>query len=591
MAFDRVRRTIMVLGSIGHSYFGPLSRPVQIALVVPYALSLAFITSIGGTLQNTIFRSLTGEAPSLYGSVYADAIMRFPGLADWVLSGLHWTWLACGLLISAMAIPQRFVGRILLTTALAAPFGLILSDLLSFPIRDAINTENVIGNLLGGPLAAIAASPGLLIFAAITAGAKPGSIRVATASFAMIVWGILVCVAAYAGFAVLFQPVSQQFEVVLGRPLTGMTYASVSFDGSKKGNRFSFLPKDQIGGESSINGRGERLKIQWKPLRSERFTVSAFLLIDCWPGPTKNLPVGRPFLKVTGVSFVSGSLNTETTFVQTTHDTGASYLYEPRLPSSYWVSDAGKDKLKITHFVSPKDVIEAQISADTAVTLTGAMLRSAGNVSIPVERTLDLQIGPEKYQVLFAKPIVGRRDRALKCHVGKPHLQNGRFSSDEQAMLAGVLLKFEPERPRTFFAARDAKLRVAGASGWFSVDQIPIDGLSRGTLGKTGFLTFSGPIESFRLDGKDVEHRNHDTFAAIGDLKASWLNDGKLRIQGAVGRLWRGPERLSPTRWERMPLELKLALLPFLVGFGGLVEYCRRTFKKFRNAEIVATLR
>src|SRR5579871_3934570 len=79
------------------AFFRLLPLPVLVAIVLPYALSVAFITSIGPQLQQYVLRILSSDAPSLYGAVYDETIAQFPTLPGWLAYGFSWGALFTGI--------------------------------------------------------------------------------------------------------------------------------------------------------------------------------------------------------------------------------------------------------------------------------------------------------------------------------------------------------------------------------------------------------------------------------------------------------------------------------------------------------------
>jgi hypothetical protein len=573
------------------NFFAPLPWSVLLGIALPYAVAISMITSVGGTLQYAVAHFLSSDAPSLYAAVFEEAINRKLTLGTWLIYGFAWPWIAIGCITALVSVRQRQLGRAIITSCWLLPVTITTSDIVHGVIDGVTLTDhmqNLVANFIGGPVAALLAVPALLLLLIIPRWmGSPTLLAVIVAQLSAVAWGAAVCALAFLGYSFLFVPVSQKLELVLAQPVSGMSFAPVSLEGPKPQNKLSFLPKGDVDGTASITAPGGNLTARWQSLRGESYTASIQILVDCVSQDIAQLPAGSPALVRRGIGLVSAKVSEGHSELKLAGGR-ARYLYAPKMPTSYWIDPVGKDKVKIAHFVSPEDPIDIEVSSDAAILISNGAIRYRKGLGYPSRRTLSLMLGSERIIFKFPKPEMRASSRPLQCRTAKSveSARNGSFTIRDGAIYGAILLRFTSEAPPRAYASHDAKLHVAGANGWFGVSDIPIDQLGNDELGATGFLSSIGAAEVFRLDGIDAQITKHDTLLSVGVLKPRYMADGKLHITGVASQMWRGEQRLSPTKWERLPLEVKLALAALLLSIGGLFEFCRRIVRKYTDDDV-----
>ena len=88
-------------------------------------------------------------------------------------------------------------------------------------------------------------------------------------------------------------------------------------------------------------------------------------------------------------------------------------------------------------------------------------------------------------------------------------------------------------------------------------------------------------MSEFVVEGNSKKPSQVENFHGFGDLKMSYLENGKFTIDGKLNAAWVDGRLLNPTRWRMLPTEIKAAFITILLAVIGLLIKLVMLFLKY----------
>ena len=92
-------------------------------VLLPFALCLSLLLSIGPQLEYYLFRMLNNQAPSIYDAAFPEGVVRFPSLSAWLLTSLAWPFLLLALAIVTLSFRTSSLRAVSLSVGVFAFLG------------------------------------------------------------------------------------------------------------------------------------------------------------------------------------------------------------------------------------------------------------------------------------------------------------------------------------------------------------------------------------------------------------------------------------------------------------------------------------
>lgn len=536
--------------------------------VVPLGLLISLLVSTGSYVQDHLFKALTSDAPSIYAAVYSKGFVRFPSFAEWLSIAAYPQFLAIGLLTAYVALLRRRLWPVLAATAIWTALLLTLLDLWNTTFGQAKLAdlpESLIGNALGGVAVAVVVGFALPLFQRIPS-AFPESEEIAAwaAAAGTVLIGLGLSYALWYALYFFFQPVPVDFALVLDPPVGAFVGAS------HKSQLLNFLPDDEVNADIELQSTEAQPLVRWRASpKHSAYALTAHLLAACFdPDLTKFKP-GVPFKTWQNVRSASLHFDRGFTTFKAHGEQASRFWFDRQLPSKVWVKKVGKDDLEVTHFVTEEEALSSSSAGALRLLLSAELVKfdqGRGSVS---PRRLTLTVNGEDTVVDFrhadlpAKPTQCAPVEAT---------QRGDILIPTPYSGVTVLLTLSPaSSERDSYDVDASKFTITGASGWEQVSPIGERDLVGSASGSTDAVLVTGRPLLVEVDGQRQQATEFDSLLIYGKVEGSVLDGRRIRFDGTANMLWRDQVRANPTRWERWPSALQMALLPAFAAVLGFL--------------------
>lgn len=235
--------------------------------------------------------------------------------------------------------------------------------------------------------------------------------------------------------------------------------------------------------------------------------------------------------------------------------------------------------LYISQFLADAN-LQAKTSGDLSIKLTRWLLERDEEKSHFIQRNISLFIDGEQKQISFAPLASNSDDEDLDCnilHNERSALNNLQFDTDP---VAGLFIRIQrTNEPDGYVNDYDGQYELDNMSGWVRTPAVKMRYLSHS--GKINKIYLDDSISEIKVEGKPQELSQGHWFDGLGSLTASYIDEGRLYVNGEYCTAWIDGKRINPTRWETFPIAFKIALGTLLLT---VLAWITRLFAKlWRN--------
>jgi len=572
-----------------------------LATILPVWLAMWIALNIGPQFQYYAVRSLTGTAPSLYGNVFENQIVRIPSLTDWLIGLFDPVFAGISLAACVIAFTRKTPRGIVFTfwwiiTVLVSAYDVVLG--LLFKLDDAFSfLTNIIANTAGAGLLA-------LILAAFLYLRRPSQSGLPVERWISSAFGISasasLAVLGYVVVILFFDPSSVKVRVYLSAPQSGYFYGDVwakskASDTRDRGKpKFDFLaPSPQEYGSIEIRSPMSSPRISWSRADpAVTYDLDVYLFTNCPPSEKPTI-LDRSPGAIHHKEVTSSAIEFDRNSVYaTTSALGRSTpSFRAQGPSPYWLTGDLSQKGGISFFVTDDDRLSASIDEDFEFMMSAPLLRMGpNNKPAYTNRSVQLAANGEKVQISFVlsdqASAAGMKGKILKCAPVESSAidRSGKdliVRTDSPFVAVGE--KFTRRPDSAIVKDKGSTVSIDHGNGWIDIDDVKLQ--TNDPVGPVAMLTFKGEGVQMTLDGQVEPLDKSSTIVLLGGLSGYTESTGKYAFVGQVDVGWKDDERLNPTRWERIRIELQIFLLglaTMLVGaIGGLLVPVLRWL--FRN--------
>lgn len=547
----------------------------------------ALVLSIGPQAQTYLFSLLNSQVPTVYGAVYQQALIQFPSLASWVGEALKWQVVAMGMFVAWFTTknpePRVLFWNTAWSSAAIQSCLDIVGALLWYELTIRWAVENLVANIIGG---AVVAALAVATFAAADFAYKHAPIgpvvRGALSPLVLVLAGLLYCCGAYYVAGIFFEPLPARFDISMSAPSSGATaLKSGPSDVALKDHdrQFSFSPDDSINANVHwISPHGNTV-VRTGTVGEELPSVELRAFGGCVNATeAQKVAAGtQAWLSTSNVShFEIASDNGPTDFETAMPSQIKSKIkIDAGQVTMFSIDEEPSSKsLKVTQFVDKGASVDMH-SSRTAQFFLGLPLMSGDEKKMALKpRMLTLRIGPRTHFVRFWPPksvraIPERTECRVLTDLNPPDRED-QTDIDPKDFLVGVLVTITRPADEKSMSVEDLPIRITSSGGWMTLAGLQAADLRAASLGRLSMLQARGNISDLLLDEVAQTSRQIETYTAVGDLQAQFVQ-GKFRVFGQARRLWKDQSRLNATKWEKLGWEQKSALLAMVVSTIGVL--------------------
>ncbi|PZO01526.1 MAG: hypothetical protein DCF30_07155 [Hyphomicrobiales bacterium] len=414
--------------------------------------------------------------------------------------------------------------------------------------------------------------------------------RYAAAASTVVILGLAINVSTYVLIEALYRPTPVRFDAVISSPADGMFFTPKPTE-ERPQSKFRMIPSETS--QASINWLHPKgnLTSEWKSLRAGAFSAS----IEFYDGCTAEEAVVYKNRDAEGFSLGRVSK------VNLAFNEGYSNLTVPSLSTSFGHSELEADR-PILFFLSEGDVgavssrtVTQFVGAQTKLTISRKVADHAYYLSaILIDGSEDqpklsgqrlrFSVDDKPLDIDIAAPTRTTETKRSACRPIpiRQLMRSGKRMLRNPPLDPGVLLRFTRNPvPADATLGDDISLSVNGDGGWIRMTYGDEKSSRIGQDGKLEVIELRGNFARFELDGVAQAPNPIDSYVLIGDIDGSFPGGNKVRFAGTAKAFWKDRVRQNPTRWERLAIELKIAILGALLSLLAVVS--RAVLKEIWN--------
>jgi hypothetical protein len=553
-------------------------------LILPSWLALSILLGIGPVLQQTIGGVLSDPAPSLYGAVFGEGLIRAISFLEWLTFGFDPPLLVAAFITTVVAFSgkTRFEGAV--RAGFCALITITVSDaaIAIFSDQEVDLGQSLVFNAIG---AAFVAMLFLLAFTAISTISRSG-IKIKEVSylytFTVIISALVTTFFTYTLFNLFFHPSSStEFLVEANFPTSGYTVAGGDLsDGIERPRKpISAFPQDNKAESFDFTGFANKTAVEWKR-REETvsFDVALYILADClWVRDLDDLKVGVPTFQ-DKIDSLDIEISEGHAQLLTDHVGTRTYNLTSPSVTQFWFKADDKGKMNgVQAFVSMGETVSVNPDSGMRIYLGGPLINVEEDRSEPQERAITIALGNTRYKVSAGGEYDENRSRGKCSQVkGFEIEQSGGENSilvrnAKNLLQLGVLVKISRATPDDgIYQVNESLLTFKNLNGWAEIHDLHTDLMRDSHLGTGRGLSIHENLRRLVIDGKPVEVTPTDKLTAVSDLNLGF-EDTYLRASGTATAIWLNNRRLNTTTWERLAEGWQIAIVTGLLGLIGLI--------------------
>lgn len=546
-----------------------VAQPQKIGIFIGFAVMLALVVAPGVYIQEAVWGLLDKDSHTLYAAVHGDSINRLPTFMDWLSISITSEFMAISVSVAAFAVTRQKRADFLYSIFIGVAVWLSLNDTVWAIREDALSVglfvKNVISNLVGAAFVVLLAVVAICASKAISSCGKPLMAK----TIVPVVLGF-VCSGMIYGILGLFTHLMPVNAVIsLEGAVSGHISRTPPGNLDQQDSRtFTLIPSDLRFERLELAGSDD-LSVRWERTKADTdFSVSVHLVDTCWSSSDLDeKPELAPVFVLNNVKAVGIVSNVTSKQLQVLGDQSRFEVFDSPI-SSFWVdNEQAVASVDLTEFLGSDARVVTSTDGTISVRLTGSTLVYNENISVLSEKYFTLNVDDIILRIRILPPQFLSDEEASDCSFLAAETDvNGHFKLND-VVVGGVLLIIERTNvPVGYVGDTDGVLRIDRANGWLKVPNISMRNLN-GSEGQVKFLSFSSPSSRVVIDGIQLDMTAGQNFSGFGTLFTRYRNDGVLLATGELKGAWVEGKRLNQTRWERVSIELRIALLTAFATF------------------------
>lgn len=554
--------------------------PQRVALSIAFAVMVALVIAPGAYIQSAVFGLLDLDSYTLYAAVHGDAVNRLPTFTDWISISAAPEFMIISLTVAVLAILRQKRAEFLFIVFIGVTVGLTLNDIFSAVRADALSAgylvKNTISNMAGATFVALLAALAIILPKSIFPNRTPLIANVAAPVFLGVACSGLI----YGSLGLFTHLLPVNAVISLKGPVSGYISRDRPSSSDQQDTRiFTLIPSDLRFERLELTGSDD-LSVLWERAEADtEFSLSVHLVDTCWSSSDLDKePEFAPVLFQSDIKTVEIVSNAASKQIQVLGDQLRLEVMDSPISSFSIDNDQALSSVDITEFLSPDARVATSTDGSISIRFTGATLVRSEDRTVLSEKYFTLNVDGTTLRFVLLPPPMLSDDETTDCSFLDAEAdESGNFILNNVVM-GGVLLMIERKAvPVGYVKDTDGILHIENANGRLRVPDISVPSLSTAE-GRVDFLSFSSPSSGVVIDGMQVDMTGGQNFVGFGDVYTRYRYDGVLLATGELKAAWSEGKRLNQTRWERLPTELKIAILS---AFSAFVLWASRRLIRF----------
>ncbi len=554
-----------------------LSIMKAIVNALPFAILLSTIMSIGAICQRILTQFLASEEANLYDTMNKGLIcVRKTDFVTWFMSYMTFWYLIPSIIIVIYVTRKARTAKKILGYMYLFIFSTLTLVDIVFDNFDHL-LVNVVSNLFGT----------LIIIAILILSLDMGKIindffdinsffnRKIIDALTLILISFLIAFIVYSVEKNIYYVTTSKIDLTMKLPIYG------SFKAEKKLNHnfgpfastdLNFQKKE---GNFVFTGFSEDFSLDWKKnVNDKAYKAEIRVLDECYEEDAKTIKKvlsNPPTYTIENINKISLDVNNGTyemsLFPISSSKSGVISLVDKK-EVNFNIEKSKKKGYELTRVIDPSTELNHNSWIDkTSYVLFFPNFGVTDSKVELINRNVHLNTGIQDINItLMAKTV--DLDKKMKCKtLQKSKNDNYHLNSVFGGMIL-TIQEFNNSQTSVLYSTSDEeKTQMRGIRGWMIVDEVSKNDLSKYIQnGNLHSFNVIAPIKEIYIDEqeKKVGQSSNHVVAHDGNLTGEITEDNLIRFTGTSKAIYLNKKRANLSRWEKVDIAYKLALIPIL---------------------------
>lgn len=547
-------------------------------------IGLAFVLSIGPTIQEYLVALSVADQPSIYAAVYKDQLVEFPGLLGWFTGWWHAWPLGMSLLIVLFGVRSRSIRHLAITLTVAGTVALTAYDLAVLIITSDISANSVVTNFVANALgSAFAAGLAVAVLKScdflILRMAGGRGLRLAVSIALPVIAGISVSALTFVAARMFFGTMPLKIDAYLNAPNWGYFAKEPATKSSPKKDAdlpFDYFPTGKVNSELKFIVN-DGLAVKWRKSATPS-NASVALLSECLVGDVRKMnylsaaDIKLPKVQSLQLFFDKGASEWDTF-------NGARNGQSIKVISDnariFWLNKGKrKDTIELSQFITHA-ALDYSTSPAASMYMDVILLKGKSDKKLGVTAppTLTIVANNRTHRFHFNPSKSVKLSSKLSCKPLRINDFDPNKDSDTQVdnagLMVGAAVAVTPVDETADEAMPSMNFQIKSSDGgWLSmVDLSYEEAYSSNVYGWVPFIQFTGNVATMEAGNRELKTQHAEIFTvASGKIFGNFDDSGHLRLHGSAKYIFKDGERFNKTQWESFDWPYRTAIISALAA-------------------------
>lgn len=548
---------------------------------LPLAISLSIIMNIGAISQRMLTQFLASEEANLYDTMYNGLICnKNANFITWFTEYISFWYLVPSVLIVYVAMKGKTAKKILGYMSILIFFTLTGIDIFFDDFNNLL--VNIVSNFFGSFIIV-----GILILFLDTGRIINEFFDINNTLYRKLVNGLI---SISAGFFIAFIVytvdkniyfvTTSKIDLTMKLPI----YGNYKVDKKSNDNYGLFASTDlnlqKKIGDFSWTGFSENFLLDWKKnLNHKTYKVEIRVLDECYEDDKKAIQKvlsNPPTFILENINKISLAVNNGAygMFLSPTSWNNGVISIVDEKKVKFNIEKSKKKGYILTRMISPSAELNhfSWVNKASYVLFLPNLGVTDSKVEL-INRNVRLNTGNQDINITLRAKTVDS-NKKMQCHTLQES-KNGIYHLN--SIYGGIILTIQelsnPQTSILFSKTDEEKTQIKGIRGWIIADEVSHNDLSEYIKdGNLQSLNLIAPIKELYIDEQEkkvVKSSNH-AYIDEANLTGEITEDDLIRFTGTSNTIYINQKRANLSRWEKIDVAFKLALIPI---FGVILAF------------------
>ncbi|OTA19343.1 hypothetical protein Xbed_02385 [Xenorhabdus beddingii] len=525
------------------------------------------LTSVGSEAQYYLFKFISSDSSTLYGSAFEDAIAKIPTLNQYILKTYslanNYNYVAVFFIVLSSLFFQSTV-QIFVVCIISSVFMLTATDITFLLVNNALSiksiVECIIANTIGSPIISTFV---IFLFYIKRVFLNLNNVSIIFRHVASYICYILTCfvilTVSYYVICFFYRPTNVDFSVSTSQYFSGSYFIDkkniqTDINKTNRNKEFFSMLGSPIKIKKEIQVYGDIGMIQSRFKKDESYKVRIYFLLNCFDGLNSNVSHSNPlifndvknFTLKYSESFSTVHINDNSGYIKSTDEIVNMFSVNNNKKNGYNINKTNDGTL--SYF--PSDSEASLYITIPVVEYNKNQIKKNTNFTLfinGIQKTLNIET--ERLRS-------SKKNIPIECKIASLDSLNNQLDLKvNDAIYIGLLIKIEPDAKNEFYTPINddsSRIEIKGKLlHILSKDIMEHDLFSE--YFKNGYISgiLLHNFDKLSLNGKSIESNEMDNLMIMGsNIYASTSSNNNLVVAGKANLFYRNRLRENKTLWE-----------------------------------------